>query len=489
MKKGKKLLSFMLGITLMLSGTSIPTQAAEEGRTVPHYDIRNVGGTWDGIHYKLPDGTLVTDAFFCDGTYTYYLQANGTPMTDKLTYHPDGKHIIYFDTNGHEIFGNFQYCPSVGYTCYFDSQGYIYKDQLTFMNNKTYYLDGDGRMKQSGWFQFANGMDYGYANWDGTLMNGGFSYDPWGRIVFYHWNGMVARGLITDGATYYNMDMTDGHLIGTFPNTTGNTGGGQDQPNQPAHTHAYEATITKQPTCTGNGIRTYNCSCGDSYTESIAATGHTWNSGNVTKEATCTESGGKTYTCTKCGQTRTETIPATGHTAALEWEITKPASTEAAQTLDDFGTRVKKCTTCGTVLSEETIITIDMGNGETKQICGVFDEQKAKETFEQTNAYRIKNGLNELTWMPTWEKYSKIRAVEISELYSHNRPNGELTITGENIAWGCSLDSSDKVMTSWKNSSGHNANLLNSTYTKYHAACFITYEYGSYAYYWVQNFM
>ena len=65
-------------------------------------------------------------------------------MNDRLTYHPDGVHIIYFDTDGHEVFSNFQYCPSVGYTCYFDSQGYIYKDQITFVGDKVYYLNANG---------------------------------------------------------------------------------------------------------------------------------------------------------------------------------------------------------------------------------------------------------------------------------------------------------------------------------------------------------
>ena len=45
----------------------------------------------------------------------------------------------------------------------------------------------------------------------------GFSYDPYGRVVFYHWNGMVARGLISDGVYYYNMDADDGHYLGQFP--------------------------------------------------------------------------------------------------------------------------------------------------------------------------------------------------------------------------------------------------------------------------------
>lgn len=192
------------------------TATADGGRTVPYYSLSKDGGSWDGSHYTKADGTLATDVFFFDGTYTYYLQADGSPMKDKLTYHPDGEHIIYLDTEGHEVFTSFQYCPSVEYTCYFDSQGYLYKDQITFVGDKVYYLNANGKMEQNGWFGFANGRDYGFANQDGTLITTGWGYDPYGRTVFYHWNGMVARGLISDASYYYNMDETDGHYIGQW---------------------------------------------------------------------------------------------------------------------------------------------------------------------------------------------------------------------------------------------------------------------------------
>ena len=177
--------------------------------------------TENGTQYLYSNGQKVINDFVFDGTYTYYAQADGTPMTDRLTYHPDGEHIIYFDTYGHEVFSNFQYCPSVGYTCYFDSQGYIYKDQLTFVDGTPYYLNANGKLEDSGWFQFANGLDYGYAFADGSLNCTGFDYDPWGRVVYYHWNGMVARGLISDGNNYYSMSTDDGHYLGKF--STGNT--------------------------------------------------------------------------------------------------------------------------------------------------------------------------------------------------------------------------------------------------------------------------
>ena len=196
---------------------SNPTPATPSGTKVAAYGNDTFYQGDDGNLRCYENGKLVTNEFKFDGTYTYYMQADGTPMKDRLTYHPDGEHIIYLDTEGHEVFTNFQYCPSVDYICYFDSQGYLYKDQITFVGDKTYYLNANGALEQNGWFRFANGLDYGWANGDGTLITTGFSADPYGRTVFYHWNGMVARGLITDGVYYYNMDTTDGHYLGQFP--------------------------------------------------------------------------------------------------------------------------------------------------------------------------------------------------------------------------------------------------------------------------------
>ena len=50
-------------------------------------------------------------------------------------------------------------------------------NQITFVGSSVYYLNANGAMEQSGWFQFANGLDYGFANSDGTLITTGFSYD------------------------------------------------------------------------------------------------------------------------------------------------------------------------------------------------------------------------------------------------------------------------------------------------------------------------
>ena len=73
------------------------------------------------------------------------------------------------------------------------------------------------------------------------------------------------------------------------------------------HKHEYTETVTKEPTCTDTGIKTFTCSCGDSYTETIASLGHSYTS-KVTKVATITEEGIMTYTCSKCGHSYTQPI-------------------------------------------------------------------------------------------------------------------------------------------------------------------------------------
>lgn len=42
------------------------------------------------------------------------------------------------------------------------------------------------------------------------------------------------------------------------------------------HKHEYTSSITKQPTCAENGIETFVCECGDSYTQDVSALGHSY---------------------------------------------------------------------------------------------------------------------------------------------------------------------------------------------------------------------
>ena len=127
--------------------------------------------------------------------------------------------------------------------------------------------------------------------------------------------------------------------------------------------HSYTSEVTLEPTCTEVGERTYTCDCGYTYVEDITATGHTEVKGKeadshmkcdvcgtvledgtahsytseVTLEPTCTEVGERTYTC-DCGYTYTEDIAATGHTEVKGKEADSHM----------------KCDVCGTVLEDGT---------------------------------------------------------------------------------------------------------------------------------------
>ena len=87
---------------------------------------------------------------------------------------------------------------------------------------------------------------------------------------------------------------------------SGNSGGGSDSP-ATSHYHSYTSSVTTAPSCTLPGVRTYTCSCGDSYTENIPATGHSW--GIKTQVQTEYDENGEKltdgytiYKCTVCGE-------------------------------------------------------------------------------------------------------------------------------------------------------------------------------------------
>ena len=110
------------------------------------------------------------------------------------------------------------------------------------------------------------------------------------------------------------------------------------------------------------------------------------------------------------------------------------------------------------------------------------------------NEYRQEQGIEPLKVIPALQKNAQTRAVEISEEFSHTRPDGTLCFTAisssisyyacaENIAYGETTP--EAVVNQWKKSDGHNKNMLNSDYTHIGVG---VYESGGYIY-WVQLFV
>lgn len=72
------------------------------------------------------------------------------------------------------------------------------------------------------------------------------------------------------------------------------------------HKHNYVTTITKEPTCTETGEKTFTCDCGDSYTEEIPAKGHNFENGE----------------CTDCGEKEADPYETAPANAYSNWNYT-----------------------------------------------------------------------------------------------------------------------------------------------------------------------
>jgi hypothetical protein len=131
----------------------------------------------------------------------------------------------------------------------------------------------------------------------------------------------------------------DGQLLSSKPSGggsgggsgSGGSGGSGGGGQKPAHTHEYAEEITKEPTCTEDGLRTYKCKCGASYTEVIPAYDHDYQiDQSKHTDATCTAQATETFVCTDCGdsfvQPYGEFAP---HDYQLAGDSKEPTCTEA----------------------------------------------------------------------------------------------------------------------------------------------------------------
>jgi len=333
-----------------------------------------------------------------------------------------------------------------------------------------------------------------------------------------------------------------------------------------SHTHSYTSKVTTNATCTKTGVKTFTCSCGDSYTESIEKTSHSYKSTVVaptctnggytsytcscgdsyvsdkteakghsysenTVAPTCTASGYTKHTCSVCGNFYTDNnTPSTGHayelvsntancaTGGVKTEKcancgdTKTTNIAAGKHVNtsteryepscyEEGYEIVTCDDCGTTISETTLPMVDhcyvtmpagdayynygvgssaWNNEWTVSVCtgycGEYDPLSFQSAYSDYETAAIMLGyVNELrTSVFGTSDYNlvlsdelislaKVRAQQIEYDFSHNgRPSG----TGENIAKS-GVATIYEQFAQWQNSSGHYANMIDSTYTQF----------------------
>lgn len=116
----------------------------------------------------------------------------------------------------------------------------------------------------------------------------------------FHWNSVeVAENYRQDDNIVSAPDLTAGAWRGIFQMEI-------KLETHVTHKHNYVTTITKEPTCTEAGEKTYTCDCGDSYTEVIPVKGHNFEDG----------------ACTDCGEKEADPYETAPANAYSNWNYT-----------------------------------------------------------------------------------------------------------------------------------------------------------------------
>ena len=196
-----------------------------------------------------------------------------------------------------------------------------------------------------------------------------------------------------------------------------------------------DGIITKEPTCTERGEKTYTCViCGETKNEEIKATGHqtkevrnkkdatckaegysgdtyckdcnkklntgqaiaatgkhTWDKGKESKASSCTEKGEKQYICSVCGETKKESLEKISH--AYKTTVTKATTSEN-------GSITEKCASCGIVKSSKTIPCVKSAtlrtvsytyNGKAKKPSVTIEDSSGKVVSAHNYTVKYKN--------------------------------------------------------------------------------------------------
>ncbi len=229
-------------------------------------------------------------------------------------------------------------------------------DGVSYVNSKTYtYGDTYGTLPtptRTG-YTFAGWVDGNGNTPTGTITDNTALYSTWtinkytvtfekadGSVASAQYDYGTAASAVTKPAnTAKNYDATN-HYEYSWPTINDVTADVTYEEIRTPAAHDMSSSVTKEPTCTATGIRTYTCSgCSYSYTEEIQMKEHTPGAA-----ATCTAP----QTCTVCG---TELVAKLGHT-----EVTV-AGKEATCTETGL-TDGKKCSVCGETTVAQTVIPV-----------------------------------------------------------------------------------------------------------------------------------
>lgn len=181
------------------------------------------------------------------------------------------------------------------------------------------------------------------------------------------------------------------------------------------HKHSYTEAITANATCTANGTKTFSCNCGDSYTETIGALGHSFGAYTYNNDATYDKDGTKTAVCSNCGVTDTKTAsgtklvretenPTTSQVKETEAEVTTTATVEstteaATQNPSVTGSAATEPVTEEVTSEETTSQAVETEEAVTEEVTteAVTEESVTEVTTETTTEAQTTKEVSETT--------------------------------------------------------------------------------------------
>lgn len=256
----------------------------------------------------------------------------------------------------------------------------------------------------------------------------------------------------------------------------------KDNKLNPTNHEGFTKTVIKDPTEAETGIARYTCTgCDFNYETEIPMVGSASCSHNdtinVSEADECWE------VCILCGEKVRKVGFACIHITKRE-EVIKEANETENGLVKIYCEECEACIENVTVHAYKAY-EVDLGNGEVGTVYGYLEDEYnntvingensyldengwSYKVFVLENEYRVVNGLDALEWNYYLQEGANLRAVEAGYKFSHTRPNEEPWYTvstymsGENL--GSGHKSPEAIMQGWKDSEGHNRNLLSSSF-------------------------
>lgn len=295
----------------------------------------------------------------------------------------------------------------------------------------------------------------------------------------------ISLGTITKGSAVNVIGESGGYYVVNYNGITAFVSKGCVTDTKP-QTETTTTTTTKKSSTT---TTTKKSSATTTTTKPSTTTKKTTTIGTTTKATTTVGTTTKATTTTKKTTTTAKTTTTTKKTTTTTTTKKATTTTTTTKKTTTTTTTTKKTTTTTTTTSSSSGVSLPYDATTNAFI---------NEVVRLTNEFRAENGVAALELDLDLTVVAMVRAEEITDVFSHTRPDGTSCFTAfeeggfilgencggraENIAYG--YKSAAAVVEAWKNSEGHRANMLNSKFN----VIGIGFVNDGGVYYWTQEF-